>query len=101
MEDEEGTCLGMVFMDLFPRPNKFGGSAHFTVRCGFAKRGEGHAGDCQPYHATAVDKEVGKGPHSQVPIIAVVLNLSGGPQSHGDVSPSLLTLQELELLYHE
>ena len=31
----DGSEVGVVYMDLFSRKNKFKGAAHFTVRCGF------------------------------------------------------------------
>ena len=30
----DGGDLGTMYLDLFPRPHKFGGAAHFVVRCG-------------------------------------------------------------------
>jgi intermediate peptidase len=39
--EEEGP-LGVVYLDLAPRPGKFPGAAHFTLRCGRAAAGGGY-----------------------------------------------------------
>lgn len=37
-EHPEGGVLGVVYLDLMARPNKFPGAAHFTLRCGREQR---------------------------------------------------------------
>ena len=76
-ERETERPLGTMYLDLHPRPGKFGHAAHFTVRCGCVVNGsQQHE---EPLH--------------QLPIVALVCNLSSssGALSHGEV----------ETLFHE
>ena len=79
--DAEGRPLGTMFLDLHPRPDKYGHAAHFTVRCGCALNYDG---------STAAD---GGDVEYQKPIVALVCNLA----STGDG----LSHSELETLLHE
>ena len=88
--------LGTLYLDLHPRPGKYGHAAHFTVRCGCASRSEdgtigggGVASDEMEY---------------QLPIVALVCNLS--PPHSSTIGPdggrvSLLSHAEVETLLHE
>ena len=82
-EEETGRSLGTMYLDLHPRPGKYGHAAHFTVRCGCIVNGvdtaEKEQDNVQAIH--------------QLPIVALVCNLSSGEGSlsHGDV----------ETLFHE
>ena len=82
---EEGRPLGTMFLDLHPRPGKYGHAAHFTVRCGCAI----HDHDCDDSATTT---------QYQLPIIALVCNLSGGMGGSGD---DHLSHSEVETLFHE
>jgi Zn-dependent oligopeptidase len=67
--------MGVVYMDLFPRPNKYTHAAHFTLRCG-RKESEDEW---------------------QLPAVALVCNLP--PPANG--APSLLSHGEVETVFHE
>jgi intermediate peptidase len=73
-EEETGRELGTMYLDLHPRAGKYTHAAHFTVRCG-----------C-----------VVNGPKSdyQLPIVALVCNMSAGQASFS-------SHQEVETLFHE
>jgi intermediate peptidase len=75
--DNDGRPLGIMYLDLHPRPGKYGHAAHFTVRCGCVINGE----------------ETDASPEFQLPIIALVCNLSSGR--------GLLTHGEVETVFHE
>lgn len=86
---EEGP-LGVMYFDLHPREGKFVHAAHFTIRCGRVRDDDGN-GQGQN---NAVNNH-------QLPIVALVCNLS--PSSSPDASPSkaILSHSEVETLYHE
>jgi mitochondrial intermediate peptidase len=71
--DESEQLLGTMYLDLHPRPGKYGHAAHFAIRCGCA---------------LGVNST-----EYQLPVIALVCNLQApqGPLSHGEV----------ETLFHE
>ena len=58
--DTDGQPLGVMYLDLHPRENKFGHAAHFTLRCGCDS-------DSDEY---------------QLPIVALVCNLSSNTDLH-------------------
>ncbi|ETV78392.1 hypothetical protein, variant 1 [Aphanomyces astaci] len=66
--------VGVLFLDLYPRPNKYNHFAHFTIRCG---------------------KQLPT--HYQTPVVALVCNFQ---QPTAD-TPPLLTHGEVETLFHE
>lgn len=68
--------LGTMYLDLHPRPGKYGHAAHFTVRCG-----------CRT--------DMGASTKYQRPIIALVCNLTSASSS------GMLTHGEVETLFHE
>ena len=86
VEQANGNPLGTMYLDLHPRPGKYGHAAHFTVRCGCVKN--------EP------DEPV---PQYQLPIIALVCNLTGGGGngSADASSPCILSHSETETLFHE
>lgn len=78
---DSSTALGTMYLDLHPRPNKYGHAAHFTIRCG-----------CAIHPGSSVTTMSGSDHGYQLPIVALVCNLSTGPTiSHGEV----------ETLFHE
>lgn len=77
VEDAAGQPVGTVYLDLYHRPHKFLGAAHFTIQCGY-----------RPEHTTA----------HQLPVVALVFNFSP-PAAWGP--PACLSLHELETLFHE
>ncbi|GBG84590.1 hypothetical protein CBR_g38873 [Chara braunii] len=72
--DTEGD-LGYIYLDLYPRPNKYPHAAHFTLRCG---------------------RRISESEY-QLPVVALVCNF---PRPLA-ASPSLLGHGELETLFHE
>jgi intermediate peptidase len=77
---EQRETIGILYLDLWQRNNKFPGNAHFTVQCGCK-------GDSQT-------SEYFNSSGFQVPVVALVFNF-------GRQTPKLLSLVELEILYHE
>lgn len=97
--------IGTVYFDLFHRPGKFPGAAHFTVRCGCDKL----QWQIPPYTNKAAytrftsSSEVFK-LDQQLPTVVLVLPFSGGIEARGRAptfSHTFLSLSELESLYHE
>ncbi len=111
LRHEAEGALGTLFLDPFSRPGKFGGAAHFVVRCG--KRL--HAGDGAfekamgvPLNSPSVSTTEGAAGSAaqrvQLPIITLVTNMSMPEDAAGAVDPFssiLLTPGELETLFHE
>jgi len=82
LHHETEGMLGIIYLDLYPRPDKYVHAAHFTIRCG-----------CTVYSSSSGTKK------SQLPIVALVTNLSS---SNGSSNPNnLLTHSEVETLFHE
>jgi hypothetical protein len=91
--------LGAVYFDLTPRPHKFGGAAHFVVRCGKLA----HEYDGGLERALGVPPAVDSRSGVQLPIVVLVASLgSGGSGAHA-VDPEAVTLSpsEVETLFHE
>jgi Zn-dependent oligopeptidase len=85
LHETEGP-LGTIYMDLFPRPDKFGGAAHFVVRSGKARHSydgglEKLLGAPPPPSATspvthgAVDASAGQSAF-QLPVLSIVTNFT-------------------------
>jgi len=72
LRSDSGVDMGVIFLDLLPRENKFGHAAHFTVRCG-----------CKEFDSEAI----------QTPIVALVMNF---PLGGGGLRQS-----EVKTLFHE
>lgn len=72
--DSEDVALGSIYFDLYRRPHKYGGAAHFTIRCGCLENGPN---DPSSY---------------QLPVVALVCNFSDKEQ---------LAHAECETLLHE
>eukprot|EP00761_Pharyngomonas_kirbyi_P001656 gb/GECH01001660.1/.p1 GENE.gb/GECH01001660.1/~~gb/GECH01001660.1/.p1 ORF type:complete len:710 (+),score=171.64 gb/GECH01001660.1/:1-2130(+) len=74
--DDEGV-VGYLYLDLFPRSNKFSHAAHFTIQCGTQE---------------------------QIPIVALVCNFSSGhsyKRKGASISMPLLNYSEVCTLFHE
>lgn len=84
--------LGIVYLDLFQRPNKFVGAGHFVARCGCRNSIDHITQGLSTSKFRLVDEE-----DYQEPVVALVLNLS--PSQTDD--EKCLTCNELETLYHE
>ncbi len=87
--DEEGVPIGTVYLDLFARSNKMASPAHFTIRCGF---NNGRIGVSDSSRDDSKDDGA-----YQLPIVALVFSMHRTSES----SSPLLSLHELETLYHE
>ena len=77
----QGDGLGYIYFDLYTRPDKFSGAAHFTTRCGCSNL------------SPSMKHDSADGCEQQLPVIVLVLNL---PRQNEH-----LDLQQLESLYHE
>jgi intermediate peptidase len=86
-------AVGVIYLDLYPRPDKYVHAAHFTVRCGCAVNHESSSGET----ATTATRMAPGGKEVQLPIVALVANLSS-PNEEG---VSLLSHSEVETLFHE
>lgn len=74
--DDSGEILGHIFLDLYPRPRKYGHAAHFSIRCG---------------------REPSGANEYQTPVVALVCNFGrSSPGGH-----RLLSVSEYETLFHE
>ena len=75
--------LGTIYLDLYPRENKYAHAAHFAIRCGCAVNGDEHF-------------ERGELLSFQLPIVALVCSLSLSTDEN-----ILLSQSEMETLFHE
>jgi intermediate peptidase len=82
-KEEDGKPLGTIYFDLHPRDGKYNHAAHFTIQCGCESRKKGEVGQYQ------------------LPIVAVVCNLSPPFSVHAGQTASLLSHSEVETLFHE
>ncbi|KAL7567840.1 hypothetical protein ACA910_000582 [Epithemia clementina (nom. ined.)] len=88
-EEATGRPLGTMYLDLHPRPGKYGHAAHFTVRCGCIVNGP------ESIMNNDSDTEV----VYQLPIVALVCNLSSS--SSGSDNEGVLSHGDVETLFHE
>lgn len=108
--NEKGELLGTVYLDLFQRPQKFTGAAHFTVRCGCSSVVYPNAS------ATTVGTDSITLPAdynvqnwrstTQTPIVALVFPFAASKASSSslrkiDLTQQCLSLSDLESLFHE
>jgi len=75
LNEIDGTHIGVIYLDLYPREGKYRNAAHFTIRCGHEGNGS-----------------------FQSPIVAVVCNLSS---SQKDIDSTLMSITDVETLFHE
>ena len=78
---EEDGPLGTMYFDLHPREGKFVNAAHFTVRCGRTRNED--------------DGDVENNTHHQLPVVALVCNLS--PASAPNATASDMQLSHSEM----
>jgi intermediate peptidase len=101
--------LGIIYLDLLPRPDKYVHAAHFTIRCGCAVYPNGASvHDTSNSNSTSPSSasNFGEKLKFQLPVVALVTNLSTNSSSSSDTSanssnPNLLTHSEVETLFHE
>jgi Zn-dependent oligopeptidase len=72
--------LGICYLDLFTRSNKFSGAAHFTVRCGC----ETVVLHPTPTTTNNSHNYIGYSQHSQLPIVVLVFPFAPPPHSHNN-----------------
>jgi len=84
---EEDGPLGTMYFDLYPREGKFVNAAHFTIRCGRTRNEN--------------DGDVKNNNHHQLPVVALVCNLSPASAPNATASDRQLSHSEVETLYHE
>jgi Zn-dependent oligopeptidase len=115
----DGSPLGSVLIDLFQRPDKFTGAAHFTVRCGCSVLDDTHYRQLRQSSSspTSSSSSSSSSPLSyeglserasrQLPLVALVFNFPP-PKSSGLLSlamageeEALLGLNDLTTLFHE
>jgi intermediate peptidase len=108
-----------VYIDMFRRPHKFPGAAHFTVRCGCDtveyEYGSHEAGMVSPFAASSYDTTKWR-PKAQTPIVALVFpfhppssdaasQVRGMSFTAGHNATALanhcLSLSDVETLFHE
>lgn len=95
VHETEG-LVAVLYCDLFSRPGKLPHPAHFTLRCSRRKDSPSEVDDIADGMATVLSpstKEL-----YQLPTIALVCDFS---HANGVQSPTLLTLRELQTLFHE
>jgi mitochondrial intermediate peptidase len=103
--------LGIVYLDLYSRENKFPGAAHFTLRCGKKVRNNNRrfaesssAGEFSSGNSrnNASETELGgeRDDDYQTPVVALVANFRGGGGGGGGSSTNL-NYREVETFFHE
>ncbi|KAJ1912726.1 Mitochondrial intermediate peptidase [Tieghemiomyces parasiticus] len=97
--DERGVHIGSIYGDLFRRPGKtFTGAAHFTVRCARRIDDDVVVGAVSTAFAPSqIRHDPATGRSYQRPVVVLVCNLEPVRPD----TPSLLTLRDLETLFHE
>eukprot|EP00978_Attheya_sp_CCMP212_P043891 scaffold294329_cov28-Attheya_sp.AAC.1 len=90
-EDKSERPVGTMYLDLHPREGKYVHAAHFTVQCGCTRSPSSHE---QGFNNS-------NNSNSQLPIIALVCNLSAGASSSERAASTVLSHNEVETLFHE
>lgn len=96
VHESEGD-LGVIYLDLFARPGKYAGAAHYVIRCGKALHEYDGAFEASLLGkgATAASATGGSGGSVQLPIVALVTNFAPPPRAasaHGGSSSLLASL---------
>jgi intermediate peptidase len=112
VNDLNGDSVGVIYLDLYQRQNKFPGAAHFTLRCGCSNSintdkdwssSSGGWSNRSSSNEWKSNTEEGK---YQLPIVAISFNFSSPIKSansfsNNDSRQVLLTLNDVETLHHE
>lgn len=99
MHETEGH-VAVLYCDLFARPGKSPNPAHFTLRCSRRIRATESADGLSTTNddGMATARSPSTGDLCQLPTIALVCDF---PSLAASNSPSLLTLRDVQTLYHE
>ncbi|ORY05442.1 zincin [Basidiobolus meristosporus CBS 931.73] len=95
--NENGDKCGTIYCDLYSRPGKQINAAHYTVRCSRRIDDDEVVGREVELENPGVSVKGRPGKY-QLPMVVLVCNFT---QPRGKSHPSLLTLSELETLFHE
>lgn len=90
-----GDPLGTIYVDPFARGHKFAGASHFTIRCGKRNLYDDNHDGCSRKESNFVHN-VDR--NHQLPIVALLFDFTPPTASN---TPPLLSLSQLETLYHE
>ncbi|KAH8835489.1 mitochondrial intermediate peptidase [Flagelloscypha sp. PMI_526] len=108
VDDSEGV-VGVIYADLFSRPNKPGGAAHYTVRCSRRVDDDDVAGDQVPdsyqyatresleYESEMPHRKDSLGHIHQLPLVVLLCDFSSGSLS----GPAVLQWSDVTTLFHE
>lgn len=95
-------CIGIVYFDLLQRFNKFPGAAHFTVRCGCEKITWSSLQSPREFLFGTPPSKISI--KNQTPTVVLTFSFPR-PQNQRlsmvEVNNTLLSLQDLETLFHE
>ena len=108
--DEADGLLGWIYTDLFARPNKSSGAAHYTVRCSRRTDDDDEAGDLLPAENDRQLVELSRdfearGRHQfpggvfQLPVVVLLTEFARPPTLAG--GPAVLEWHEVLTLFHE
>ena len=103
--------IGIIYLDLYNRTNKFIGSGHFTIQCqcnpnyslitdflslNLANQSMNHS---KTQSKTHFNEKIHNNSEKQLPIVALSLNLNNNNENENELPE--LSLNDLETLYHE
>lgn len=95
-----GAPLGIIYLDLLSRPDKFSGSAHFVVRCGRRIHGFEVEGDGMPLAGVVTHtNSAGVEQQYQLPIVTIAMSFAHSGRAGADMLS--LSLAQVETLFHE
>mmetsp|Transcript_18935 Transcript_18935/g.23307 ORF Transcript_18935/g.23307 Transcript_18935/m.23307 type:complete len:788 (-) Transcript_18935:129-2492(-) len=102
IENDTGENLGIIYLDLYPREDKYVHAAHFTIRCGCAVH-DAESWEEQDKSTFANTKKPTDNVEYQRPIVALVCNLSSsnGSATSATANNATLSHSEVETLFHE
>ena len=105
VKNEAGETTGYIYLDLYTRPEKPNGAAHYTVQCARRTDDDDVAKDAETANAIAPAQLLRVGARSkrnseglwQLPVVVLSCDFEAPSGS----SPTLLSWIEVETLFHE